>query len=393
MDVTPQELRSSEIKDSWRGYDRDEVDDLLERAAVTIEGLTQRVQESSRPVPAVAQESVPLPTNREDADMLQRTLLMAQRAADDAVNEAQARARTLVDEAEAKAQVLVSDAEASARRIAEGERQRLEAEIHELASRRDTLSADADALDDYTSNYRDRLRAAIEADLARLGSEIEPPGTRPEVHDVDVTPRAVPETPAASEPAPPVEPPRPAEPARVPEPVARAAEPTDAGGDAPRPAAPWDSGPDTRAIRTVGAAPEPFAAAPVAAPPRPTEWPPPAPEASGRAAETYARADAADASWLTEPDEWSTAESSWDSPPPWEREAPRGAGDPSPSVFASEVPMEANAVDDDVLDDDAFFASLREAVRDDAALGPADDPAPSFFDAEVDDRRRFRRRR
>ena len=31
MDVTPQELRSSEIKDSWRGYDRDEVDDLLER--------------------------------------------------------------------------------------------------------------------------------------------------------------------------------------------------------------------------------------------------------------------------------------------------------------------------------------------------------------------------
>ena len=50
MDVTPQELRSSEIKDSWRGYDRDEVDDLLERAAVTIESLTQKVQEgASRP--------------------------------------------------------------------------------------------------------------------------------------------------------------------------------------------------------------------------------------------------------------------------------------------------------------------------------------------------------
>ena len=44
MDVTPQELRSSEIKDSWRGYDRDEVDDLLERAAVTIESLTQDLQ-------------------------------------------------------------------------------------------------------------------------------------------------------------------------------------------------------------------------------------------------------------------------------------------------------------------------------------------------------------
>ncbi|HEX4530529.1 MAG TPA: DivIVA domain-containing protein, partial [Acidimicrobiia bacterium] len=80
MDVTPQELRSSEIKDSWRGYDRDEVDDLLERAAVTIESLTQKLQEAaSRPVstapqaapaPAAVATEVPLPSSREDADML-----------------------------------------------------------------------------------------------------------------------------------------------------------------------------------------------------------------------------------------------------------------------------------------------------------------------------------
>src|SRR3954471_16935161 len=99
MDVTPQDLRSSEIKDSWRGYDRDEVDDLLERAAVTIETLTQQMQEvQSRPVPTAAAAppaapaEVPLPSSRDDAEMLQRTLLLAQRAADDAVNEAQARA-------------------------------------------------------------------------------------------------------------------------------------------------------------------------------------------------------------------------------------------------------------------------------------------------------------
>ena len=117
MDVTPQELRGSEIKDSWRGYDRDEVDDLLERAAVTIEGLSQKVQDAlSRPVPAAAPVAapapaeVPLPSSRDDADMLQRTLLLAQRAADDAVNEAQARARQLLEESEAKAQSLVSDA-------------------------------------------------------------------------------------------------------------------------------------------------------------------------------------------------------------------------------------------------------------------------------------------
>jgi hypothetical protein len=65
-----------------------------------------------------------------------------------------------------------------------------------------------------------------------------------------------------------------------------------------------------------------------------------------------------------------------------------------PEPYASEVPMEANAVDTDSLDDDAFFASLREAVRDDAPLGPREDEQAAFFDAGAEqDRRRFRRRR
>ena len=164
----PQELRSSEIKDSWRGYDRDEVDDLLERAAVTIESLDAEAAGSCQPpVPAAPQAApaaaavavaseVPLPSSRDDADMLQRTLLLAQRAADDAVAEAQARARQMLEESEAKAQSLVSDAEATARRIAEGERRRLEAEILELSARREQLRADADALE----RVRDRVPRA-----------------------------------------------------------------------------------------------------------------------------------------------------------------------------------------------------------------------------------------
>ena len=49
MDVTPQELRGSEIKEAWRGYHRDEVDELLERAAVTIEHLSQQLATASSP--------------------------------------------------------------------------------------------------------------------------------------------------------------------------------------------------------------------------------------------------------------------------------------------------------------------------------------------------------
>jgi DivIVA domain-containing protein len=390
MDVTPQELRGSEIKDSWRGYDRDEVDDLLERAAVTIEGLAQRLQESaSRPAPAAAAAApaapVPLPSSRDDADMLQRTLLLAQRAADDAVNEAQSRARQIVDESEAKAQTLVSDAEATARRIAEGERRRLEAEIEDLSSRRELLRADADALDSYASAYRDRLRAAIEADLAHLGRDVDPPSPRPELHEVDVAPAREPQ---AAEPDPPSFP---------------VIEDEQA----------WDPGPTTRPVGAVtgteagpggtngpgGGAPSPVAraaaAAPVSAPPRPvteaprpaTDWPPPAPVAAAPAP-----ADA-ESSWLDGADEWAASEGGWETPAPWERDSYAAAApDPLSTALSAEIPLEANPIDTDSLDDDAFFASLREAVRDEAPLGPRDEEQNGFFDNEQD-RRRFRRRR
>jgi DivIVA domain-containing protein len=372
MDVTPQELRGSEIKEAWRGYNRDEVDELLERAAVTIEGLSQQLSTASSR-PAAATEPGPLPMNRDDAEMLQRTLLLAQRAADDAVNEAQAQARRLIEESEAHAQSLVGEAEATARRIAESERRRLEAEIQDLAARRDTLKSDADALEAYASSYRERVRAAIEADLDRLGSgTIEPPMARPAIADVEVP--APPPVPVAE---------------HVPEP-----EPDRGGSNG-------EFGADTRAI-TIDApsAAAPYAdepaPSPVAAPPRPTEteWPPaapvmPPPEASTSAAPAAAVPGAPAGSWLAANDDWSPADPALGEPAPWDQQTAMH------QPFASEVPMEATAVEADALDDDAFFATLRDAVRDDQPLGPRDDDTSGFYDDELagDDRRRFRRRR
>jgi hypothetical protein len=89
--------------------------------------------------------------------------------------------------------------------------------------------------------------------------------------------------------------------------------------------------------------------------------------------------------------DWASA-TSWDAPAPWERDAAQSSA--PPDTFAGDTPMEANPVDTDSLDDDAFFASLREAVRDDAPLGPRDDEQAQFFDGGSEqDRRRFRRRR
>ncbi len=101
--------------------------------------------------------------------------------------EAEAKARELVEASESKAQTLVSDAEANARRIHDEETRQHEAEIAALLARRDRLQADANALETYANDYRDRVRAAIESDLAKLGVMIEPPSPRPEIHDVNGT--------------------------------------------------------------------------------------------------------------------------------------------------------------------------------------------------------------
>lgn len=184
MDVTPQELRDIEIRESFRGYHRDEVDELLERAAATIEHLEHQIRVLQdrlastpapakavpapapvvAPTPAPAPAPVPAPVPVQDSDVIQRTLILAQRAADEAVAEAQARAQRLTSDAEAKAQAMVSEAESTARRIAESERRRIEAEIAQLGANRDALSADVDALERFAAEYRDRIRRAIEAE-------------------------------------------------------------------------------------------------------------------------------------------------------------------------------------------------------------------------------------
>jgi cell division septum initiation protein DivIVA len=378
MDVSPQELRSSEIKDAWRGFNRDEVDDLLERAAVTIENLQRQVHDLESRGPVDGDHA--LPSNRDDAEMLQRTLLLAQRAADEEVAKAQSQARKVVDDAERRAQTLVGEAESTARRIAEGERRRLEDEIRDLQQRRELLAADADALEDYVTAYRDRIRAAVERDLELLGHDtISPTTERPELHDV---------APLAADPTP--------EPAH--------AEPGS------------DNGYDTAAFDVERDQFDASSASTtrVAARASESEWPPraDAPSASEAvpassasvATEPRVLEDASGASALPTPRPAPAApaapSSSWlkdsepaapealdDGPAPWEH----ATAEHQP--FTADTPLEATSIDDDDLDDDAFFASLREAVRDDAPLGPRDEPDTFFEEPHEERRSPFRRRR
>ena len=202
MDVTPQVINEVEFHQKMRGYDPDEVDDFLERVAVAVGQLQDRTREAAEraaiaerraaeleahlrggqpkptpPRPAVAAPA-PAVSSEEDAETIRRTLILAQRTADAAVQEAQdAAAKTLqsatdeaervLTEAQDRARNLLTTAEAEARKTADGTRQRLVAEIIALEEARDGLRADHGILERHLEEQRLRLRSSI-GDLQRL---------------------------------------------------------------------------------------------------------------------------------------------------------------------------------------------------------------------------------
>src|SRR6478609_6719551 len=182
MEITPRELRDIEIHSEIRGYSRDEVNDLLERAAAAIEASNERVTQLQQRLTSAQTEAL---GNRETEDILHRTLLLAQRAADEAVAEATAKSRQMLDEAEMSSRRVVAEAEADARKRGDSERRRLEDEIVDLATRRDTLLADVEALTRFDAEYRERMVRALESDLSVLRSRpTTAPASLPETSDV-----------------------------------------------------------------------------------------------------------------------------------------------------------------------------------------------------------------
>ncbi|HTD50129.1 MAG TPA: DivIVA domain-containing protein [Acidimicrobiia bacterium] len=393
MDITPRELRDVEIRESFRGYHRDDVNELLERAAATLEAANERMQQMNERLTTVQSETG---HTRETEDILHRTLLLAQRAADEAVGEATAKARQMLDDAEIQSRRLVADAEADARRRGETERRRLEEEVLDLAGRRDALLADVEALTRFEADYRDRMVRALEADLSALRSRPPAsPGPRPEPSDVDLpvfsegfARREPTEAPAVSDPPP----------APAPDPF---------GDASSEPAPSFVAGPTSFASQIP-----------------PTFSTQPAPAASGEPerAASEGSTQAVDVQSLFDRAGMGGAALAFEKsagPPPTPGSvdpfAPKPAAskvladDPPAVSGAGASPAEgastangpaADTVDAEVLDDDAFFATLREAVHDETPLGPREEGDATgenmFFDQEGTNpgfRDVFRRRR
>lgn len=152
--MSAREIHEKQFHDAWRGYNQEEVDDFLDRVAATLDrvqrenqALQQRVKDLDQTVAA----------SRDTEEMLKKTLVTAQRAAEEAIATAKAKAEQLIGEAEERARTAQ----------AEAERQAAEVEQQHTARRRD-LDAEIERLRAFEGELKQRLKAFLDEQLRSL---------------------------------------------------------------------------------------------------------------------------------------------------------------------------------------------------------------------------------
>ncbi len=191
MDLSPEVINEVEFSMARRGYDPDQVDEFLEKVAVAVGELGERLTEArdralaadrraneverklterpERATDAAAASAAASVSAQAEAELetLKRTLVLAQRTADAAMREAEQEAARIRADATTEAANLVTSAQDEARAAHADTRRALVEEIGTLESGRDALRDDVLALERHLDEQRLRLRGAI-AELQRI---------------------------------------------------------------------------------------------------------------------------------------------------------------------------------------------------------------------------------
>ena len=182
MDLTARHIHEKQFHDAWRGYNQEEVDDFLDRVADQMNRLEREnvaLQERLRDLDQM------MAASRSTEDMLKKTLVTAQQAAEEAIATARTKAEELVAEAEARAQRANEELK---HRVATAEeevrRKTAEVERQQLARRRETQSS-IERLEAFETEIKRRLKAFLEQQLNSLDTLMDkgaqPSGDKPPV--------------------------------------------------------------------------------------------------------------------------------------------------------------------------------------------------------------------
>ncbi len=188
-------LRTVEFRLGLKGYNVDEVDEYLDKAAQEAEGLQEHVRQLNerlrqaseriaqlererRAAPAAA-EGEEAPAASADAaalsdETLQRTLLLAQKFVDQTKRESEAEAAAIVAQAEERARAAITEAEENAAQLQAESHQKLREEVTRLEATRTELAADVETMARHLDSERNRLRGALSEILKWVDENVQP---------------------------------------------------------------------------------------------------------------------------------------------------------------------------------------------------------------------------
>jgi DivIVA domain-containing protein len=191
-------LRTVEFRLGLKGYNVDEVDEYLDKAAQEAEGLQDHVrqlnerlrQASERiaqlerdkraaPVAADSEEGAAAAAAAADAaalsdETLQRTLLLAQKFVDQTKRESEAEAATVIAQAEETARAAIAAAEATSAQLQAETHQKLREEVDRLEATRTELATDVESMARHLESERNRLRGALSEILKWVDENVQP---------------------------------------------------------------------------------------------------------------------------------------------------------------------------------------------------------------------------
>jgi cell division initiation protein len=165
MEISAREIHEKQFHDAWRGYSQEEVDDFLDRVAESVDrlfrenvALHQRVKDLDQTVA----------TGRETEDMLKKTLVTAQKAAEEAIAAARAKAEQLISEAEQRVAKANEEARVRMSSLEEDLRRKtLEADREHASHKRD-LDTQIERLRAFEIELKQRLKTFLEQQLRSL---------------------------------------------------------------------------------------------------------------------------------------------------------------------------------------------------------------------------------
>lgn len=198
MDLTARHVTEKQFHDAWRGYNQEEVDEFLDRVA---EQLNRLERENAALQTRLRELDQMVEASRSTEDMLKKTLVTAQQAAEEAISTAKTKAEALVAEAEQRAQRANDELK---HRVATAEeevrRKTAEVERQQLARRRDTQQS-IDRLEAFEAEIKQRLRAFLEQQLSALDSLVDKGKTQAAATQAAARPSAGPVAQQAPSPA------------------------------------------------------------------------------------------------------------------------------------------------------------------------------------------------